>query len=86
MLLQSHAGYVELLPALPAALPTGKVTGLMARGGFQVDMEWNNGILTSAKVLSKLGNQLEIKYGDLSSSFETKPGQVLVLDDKLNEN
>jgi alpha-L-fucosidase 2 len=86
MLLQSHAGYIELLPALPTALPTGKVTGLMARGGFQVDMEWKNGILTSAKVLSKLGNDLKIRYGDLSSSFETKPGQVLVLDDKLNEN
>ncbi len=85
MLLQSHAGYIELLPALPADLPAGEVTGLMARGGFQVDMKWKEGILTSAKVFSKLGNQLEIKYEDLSSSFETKPGQVLVLDDKLNE-
>jgi len=86
MLLQSHADYIELLPALPPALPSGKVTGLMARGGFQVDMEWKDGILTSAKLLSKLGNQLEIKYGDLSSSFETKPGQVLVLDYNLNRN
>jgi alpha-L-fucosidase 2 len=86
MLLQSHAGYIELLPALPAAWPTGKVTGLMSRGGFQVDMEWENGILTSAKVLSKLGGQLKIKYGDLSSSYESKPDQVLELDHQLSNN
>jgi alpha-L-fucosidase 2 len=86
MLLQSHAGYVELLPALPAAWGKGTVKGLMARGGFQIDMEWNDGQLTYAKVLSKRGNPLTIRFGDAVSNFETESGEVLVLDLQLRED
>jgi alpha-L-fucosidase 2 len=64
MLLQSHAGELHLLPALPAAWPNGRVTGLRARGGFEVDIEWRAGALTRTEVRSKLGRQLELRIGE----------------------
>lgn len=62
MLLQSHACEVELLPALPSAWGKGHVYGLMARGGFEVDIDWENGRLRQAKILSKLGGPLRLSY------------------------
>ena len=83
MLIQSHAGYVELLPALPAAWNRGSVTGLMARGGFQVDMAWEEGELTELRILSKLGNPLDLHYSESETSMQTEPGQVITLKDVL---
>jgi alpha-L-fucosidase 2 len=61
MLLQSHAGEIHLLPALPTAWPQGHVTGLCARGGFQVDIHWQGGKLDKSVILSKLGNRCRVR-------------------------
>ncbi len=80
MLLQSHAGYIELLPALPSAWPTGHVTGLCARGGFEVAITWREGRLTSAVLRAKLGGPCEVRYADHVMTLETEPGGVYELD------
>ncbi len=61
MLLQSHDGAVHLLPALPTRWSEGRVSGLMARGGFLIDMEWKENKLTKLKVESLLGGNLRLR-------------------------
>ncbi len=61
MLVQSHAGEVNLLPALPKAWPTGHVKGLRARGGYVVDIYWRDGKLERAELLSTLGGPCRIR-------------------------
>jgi len=63
MLLQSHAGEVHLLPALPAAWPQGHVTGLCARGGFEVDIHWRDDKLDKGVIYSRLGNRCRVRTG-----------------------
>ena len=74
MLLQSHLGFIHLLPALPSAWPDGKVTGLLARGGFEVDLEWSSGRLTKAVIHSRTGSRCALRYGQTTLEFDTKPG------------
>lgn len=61
MLLQSHDGFVYVLPAIPDAWQMGKVSGLKARGGFEVDIEWQDGKAREIAVTSSLGGNLRLR-------------------------
>ncbi len=77
MLLQSHAGYIDLLPALPACWAQGSVSGLKAQGGFGVDISWAGGKLQQATITSPLGGKCNLRYGEQQLQLDTKPGQTL---------
>ena len=64
MMLQSHDGAVHVLPSVPDRWKDGKVSGLVARGGFVVDIEWKDGKVTVLKVKSELGGNLRIRTAD----------------------
>lgn len=82
MLLQSHLRdengdfYMDILPALPSALESGKVSGIKGRGGFEVSITWENGKLVSTDVKSLLGNQLNLRYKGKIISQETSKGET----------
>jgi len=91
MLLQSHtrsassgqAREIKLLPALPKAWSEGEISGLVARGGFEISMKWNNGKLTEASILSKRGNPCVVSYNGKKVPVKIKLGESLNLNKVL---
>lgn len=75
MLMYSRNDFIELLPALPTQWPSGKITGLRAKGGFEVDVYWENGILLKAEFRSLHGNPLKVRYNNKEYEFEIEKGK-----------
>jgi alpha-L-fucosidase 2 len=75
MLLQSHAGEIELLPALPKAWPNGSFKGLKARGGFAVDVDWKEGRAVSATIRSTGGTNAKVRFGERVDSLGLRLGE-----------
>ena len=82
-LLQSHAGEISLLPALPVSWKDGSVTGLRARGGFEVSMTWENGKLTTCDIKSLLGNPCVVRYGEKTKTFDIREGNSIRITGEL---
>ncbi len=61
MLMQSHDGFIYLLPALPTVWPDGEIKGLRARGGFEIDMKWSNGKIEKVEITSTLGGVCRLR-------------------------
>jgi alpha-L-fucosidase 2 len=83
MLVQSHTGYINILPALPANLPDGKVKGLCARGGFVLDIIWKEGRLQELTIHSKTGNNCSVRYGDKQIQIASKKGASYTMNGNL---
>ncbi|MCM4155772.1 glycoside hydrolase family 95 protein [Gramella sp. AN32] len=78
MLMQSHNDEVHILPALPTAWASGSIKGIVAKKGFEIDMEWELGKLKTLIIKSKLGNTLKLHYQDIVKEIETEKGEVLM--------
>lgn len=79
MFVQSHEGYIDLLPALPAALPTGNIKGVRARGGFVLDIQWHLGKLNKVHILSETGNACIVRYKGKEIRLATQKGKTYSL-------
>lgn len=82
-LLQSHAGEISLLPALPNGWKEGSVKGLRARGGFEVSIQWQSGKLQSAEMRNRNGGLCAVRYGERTASLSLKPGAAMRLNADL---
>ncbi|MEW6997825.1 glycoside hydrolase N-terminal domain-containing protein [Colwelliaceae bacterium BS250] len=89
MLLQSHDKAIELLPALPDAWANGEITGLRARGGFEIDLAWHKGQLTTVDIRKTghtvTGKTIKLKYGSKEITFSDDANLALQLNGELNK-
>lgn len=76
MLLQSHEGFINVLPALPKKWDSGSFSGLVARGGFKVSCEWKNSKVISCTVESLYGNDLTIEVNSARYNMQTEAGKL----------
>ena len=80
MLVQSHEGFIRLLPALPSVWSHGRVSGLRCRGGFEItDLRWNDGQVDRCTVKSTLGGMLRIHVNGTLLEIQTRPGQSVIV-------
>jgi alpha-L-fucosidase 2 len=80
MLLYSRPGVIEFLPALPKAwTDSGQVTGIGARGGFEVDLAWKKGAVTHATVRSVGGTEAELRAGSWRKKITLRPNQSITV-------
>jgi len=78
MLIQSQDGVINLLPALPEAWDNGNIKGVCARGGFEIDMEWENHIIEKVSIKSKLRKPCIVKYGDRIERINIEAGETIL--------
>src|SRR3712207_6665361 len=74
MLLQSHTGVLHVLPALPDAWASGSVRGLMARGHFEVDSDWQNDLLYKVRVTARSTGRCTLRYRSHTFAFKRHKG------------
>lgn len=75
MMMQSHDGAIELLPALPPVYDSGMVKGLVARGGYIIDISWKNGILAEAVITAQNSGTVKVRYKDSEQEISLRKGQ-----------
>ena len=74
---------IDLLPALPKAWPNGSIKGLRARGAFEVNIQWKDGVLQKASIRSLKGIPLTVHYEGTTVRADTNPGKTYGFDSKL---
>jgi alpha-L-fucosidase 2 len=84
MLLQSHTNQIHILPALPDAWDNGKIMGLKARGGFEIDIEWTAGKLEKITIESVKGGDCKLRYRDKEIYISLKAGDIMMLNNELH--
>ncbi|MCF8715604.1 glycoside hydrolase N-terminal domain-containing protein [Joostella atrarenae] len=84
LLLQSHEGFIRLLPTLPNNWKTGEISGLVARGDVEVAIKWAEGEMQQVGLLSKTSKTVSVKYKDLKKEIELPKGKQIWLNASLN--